>query len=191
MARSRRLAMMPSSVAPTRLSQLLASASFVVAGDSRMRVAPRKHLCAKASSSGRRSRSGSLDQRLAVGAGQEIEDDEERRRLRRELLHAALRRMDALQQGIERKRAVDRNDDFAVEDECRGLERCAPPRPAPGNSASAAGRISIAARPCRRRGRRGSGSRPISARTAIPPRSGSRRPTGLPSAGMADAMQEP
>jgi hypothetical protein len=59
----------------------------------------------------------SLDQRLAIGVRQEIEHDEERRRLHRELLHPALRRMDPLQQGIERKRPIDRNDDFPVEDE--------------------------------------------------------------------------
>ena len=64
----------------------------------------------------------SLDQRLAIGVRQEIEHDEERRRFRRELLHAALRWMDPLQQGIERKRPIDRNDDLPIEDECRGLD---------------------------------------------------------------------
>ena len=62
----------------------------------------------------------SLDQRFVVGVGQEIEGDEERRRLRRKLPYAALRWVDALQQGIERKRAIGRYDDLAVEDECRG-----------------------------------------------------------------------
>src|SRR5579871_4541548 len=50
--------MMPSSVAPTRLSQPRASASRVVAGDKRKRSRPLNCAAANFSSSGRRSRSG-------------------------------------------------------------------------------------------------------------------------------------
>src|SRR5262245_56771725 len=69
--------------------------------------------------------------------------------------------------------------------------RRARPRPVRENSASAVGPTSIAARPCRRRGTGDSGSRPISARTASPLRSGFHRPSALPSAGTAGAAQEP
>ena len=167
---------MPSSVAPTRLSQLFASLSLVVAGESRTRYHLRRSLRAKVSSARRRSRSGIWRPAFCRRRQpRRSKDDEERRRFRRELLHAALRRMDALQQRIERKRAADRDDDLAVENECRRLEARARPRPARENNVSAAGPISIAARPCRRRERRGSGSHPISARTAIP------RPVGISS----------
>src|SRR5262245_18215055 len=57
-SRSERLAMMPSSVAPTSLSQAFASLSLVVAGDNRIRVLSLKYRRAKASSLRRRSRSG-------------------------------------------------------------------------------------------------------------------------------------
>ena len=84
--RSRRLAMMPSSVAPTRLSQPLASASLVVAGESRMRLACAEILARRTARSRlRRSLSGSSSERRAVGVGQQVEHDQQRRRLAGEL----------------------------------------------------------------------------------------------------------
>ena len=100
----------------------------------------------------------------------------------------ARRGMDPEQQLVEREPAVDRDHDLAVEHEARGargrrafddvrevaLERLAGLRLDP--------------HPCRRPGRRGSGSRPTWARTASPPRQGARRPTRPPSARRGSAI---
>ena len=58
-----------------------------------------------------------IDERLALAVKQEIKSDDERRRLARELVHAALRGMNALEQCVERECALDRHHDFAVEHE--------------------------------------------------------------------------
>ncbi len=180
--------MMPSSVAPTRVEPFLAPrrawSSRATAGCVRCfaKCFARERLQPLAA-----LRQRLVDQRRAVGVGQQIEHDQQRRRLRRELLHAARRRMNALQQRVERERPAVGHHDLAVEHEVLRLERAAPPRPPRENSASAACRTSIAARPCRRRGTPGSGSRPISARTATRGRSGPHRPTGPPWAGTGDA----
>ncbi len=121
-SRSRRLAMMPSRVAPTRSSQPLASAepggrrreadaggAAQVFFGKRLELAP-PHL------------QRLIDVRFAVGSDQEVEHDQQRRRLRRQPLHPALRGMDALQQGVEGERAVERDDDLAVEHEGLGLD---------------------------------------------------------------------
>src|SRR5262245_55655070 len=89
---SRRLAMMPSSVEPTRLSQPLASASRVVAGDSRMRPSLGKYLLANVSSRAPRAQR-QIRQRPPLGIGQEVEDDEHGRRFLGQPRDAARRRM--------------------------------------------------------------------------------------------------
>src|SRR4029078_11527173 len=58
-----------------------------------------------------------LGQQLAIGIRQEIEDDQQRRRLLGKLGDAARRRVDALEQIVERKDAIARHHDLAVEDE--------------------------------------------------------------------------
>ena len=115
--------MMPSSVAPTRVSHFFASASLVVAGDSRMRPLFGKYFRANASSRCAAGRQRLVGQHGAVGVLQQIEHDQQRRRFLGELLHAARRRMDALQQRVEREHLAFGHDDLAVEHEGLGLER--------------------------------------------------------------------
>ncbi len=56
------------------------------------------------------------------GVDEQIEHDVERRRLRRELPDAALGRMDALEQRVERDRGAGRHDELAVEHEATRVE---------------------------------------------------------------------
>src|SRR4051812_9738862 len=64
-----------------------------------------------------------LHQRGATLVDKKVENDVERGRLLRELADPALRRVNALEQVIERKFAFDWHDDLAVEDELPGLQR--------------------------------------------------------------------
>ena len=82
---------------------------------------PQMNLLAKRSSSLRRSRSGSLGQRMALFIHQQIEHDENARRRLAQFQNAAGCRMDAHQQVVKRKVSVHGNDDFAIEDEFLGL----------------------------------------------------------------------
>src|SRR5258707_690573 len=109
--------------------------------------------------------------------GQDIESDEQRRRLAGELAHAARRRVDALQEGVERKDAPFWDDDLAVEVERLWQKALGPPRPFPGNSASDPRRTSIASSRRSRRALTSSESHPISARIAIACRPEWRPPT--------------
>ena len=112
-----------------------------------------------------------IDQRVPFGVSQQVEGDEQRRRLRGQLCDAARPRDEsaaAAHRTTTRRLAARRSRHRARS--CRGLSFCAAPRRPRGSSASAAGRISTAVRPCRRRERRGSGSRPTSARIATPDR---------------------
>jgi hypothetical protein len=59
----------------------------------------------------------------AIGIDQKVEHDEQRRRFRRQALHAAHRRMNPLQQRIERERTAGRDRELAVEHEFPRLER--------------------------------------------------------------------
>src|SRR5262249_52330977 len=63
-----------------------------------------------------------MRERAAVRIGQEIKHDQQCGRFCRQLLHAALRRMDALEQVVERERSVKRDDDLAIEDEVTSLQ---------------------------------------------------------------------
>jgi hypothetical protein len=106
--------MMPSSVAPTRLSQPRAWPSRVVPLELRggELLQQRPALAQRP-----------LDQRLAARIGEQIERDHQRRRLLRQPLDPARRRMDALEQGVERERPAVRHDDLAVEHEALGAQR--------------------------------------------------------------------
>ena len=84
--------------------------------------------------------------------------------LGRELADAALRRMDALQQVVEGERAVDGDDDLAIEDRTSAREAPSSPRRSRESSARAAGPLATCSSTARRRGTRGSGTRPTSAR---------------------------
>ena len=118
---SRRLATTPSSSPPpARFSQRSASTRFSVAGDRRSEM-------------DRRGREEGFECRAAlaqrsrgeVGAArclQQVEHDQDRRRLRGELVHAARRGMQAKLQGIEGEDLADRDRELAVEDEAFGLQ---------------------------------------------------------------------
>ena len=80
--------------------------------------------------------------------------------------HPARRGVHPQQQLVEREPAVHRDDDLAVEHEARGAERPRGTRPRRGSTGPAACPPCSGAAPCRRRGTRGSGSRPTWARTA-------------------------
>src|SRR5438105_7026348 len=56
-----------------------------------------------------------IRQRAAIRISQEIKHDQQGGRFCRQLPHPALRRMDALEQVVERERSVLRDDDLAVE----------------------------------------------------------------------------
>ena len=90
--------------------------------------------------------------------------------------HARRGGMDAQQQGLELQPAVARDHDLAVEHEAglRARPLRAAARGAPGSIGPAASGPAIAGRAPRRRGRRGPGSHPTSARSAIRRRRGAR-----------------
>ena len=64
-----------------------------------------------------------VGQRHAVGTGQQIERDQQRGRFFRQFLDPARRRMNALEQGVEREGAVLRHHDLAIEDKRLGFQR--------------------------------------------------------------------
>ena len=153
-----------------------------VAGDRRSDGAS-PSVAKKASSAARRSLSGRAGEIGAARRLQQVEHDQDRRRLGGELVHAARGGMQAQLQGVEGEDLADRNRELAVEDEAFGLQRAQAPRPCRESSAPGSCPSGSASRPCRRRGSRGSESRPIWARTASPRRAAARIPDGLPSRG--------
>src|SRR5262249_30587567 len=62
-------------------------------------------------------------QRAAIPLSQQIEEGQKRGRVHPQPLHPRLRRMDALEQVIERKRAVARYYDLAVDDKSLDFQR--------------------------------------------------------------------
>jgi hypothetical protein len=125
------LATTPSSAPPpARSSQRDASARRVVLGDSRRCGAspePREQLL---------ERSAPFDQRslrdIGVRRPQDIERDQQRRRLGRELGDATRRRVQAHLQRLERQRFADRDDKLAIEGET--------PNRQPGSPATTSGK---------------------------------------------------
>ena len=105
---------------PPPESHFFAAATSTVAGESRILSAFGKKRRANASRSGRRFASGSPTRDRPFSSTRRSKTMKIAGRLLRELLDAALRRVDALEQVIERDRAADGHDDLAVEDEALG-----------------------------------------------------------------------
>ena len=94
------------------------------------------------------ARAAASGQRSSPSVGQQIEHDQQRRRL---LARASSRGSPPDESAAAARRtrsACLGHDDLAIEHEALGLQRRAARRPSRENSASAAGRISIATRPC-------------------------------------------
>ena len=128
-------------------------------------------------------RRAALGQRLpgqrAALVGEQVEHDQLRRIFLRQLASAARRRVQPQLQGLE---AMARDDDLAVDHEAARRSATPALRRSPGSSGRAVSGSWTAGRSGRRRGKRCSGSRRISARTASPRRSAGRRRARPPSA---------
>ena len=146
------------------------------------RFRTRGSICGKNASSPARARpASSRSASWPSASDQQIEQYQQRRRFDGKLTDPARRRMNALQQRIERKSAADRHDDLAVEQRIFWPERAQVPSRARGSNVSSSGRTSIAVRPSCRRETPDSGSHPISARIATACRPEFRRRKAPPS----------
>src|SRR5262249_25484078 len=120
---SRRLAMIPSRFVPTCLSHFLRIGNFCG-----YRGQPDRFVTPQIFTDEFFQQFSSVDERqlrkaLAVIHGQQVEYDQERRWLGGETFHAALRRVNTLQQVVERKRLSSLHNDFTIKHDTFGLQR--------------------------------------------------------------------